>query len=160
MILRRNIPLFLFPAVVCLTVFCYCGNARGNENNISDDTITEQHFCMPAAVITQPDITDAMKLALRKQAPWVGNRKIIRITVKENWRVQRNEFTGIPAYRTVIADVMLSSSLPDYYIVVPCIFKQKAAFLGLRYTDITYRMRYLWSIYKISVTNINTICDK
>lgn len=155
-------------SVYCILslVFIFCFRwtmpvpLHADDATLHDASITEERTCMPSAVIKDSSIISEMKTALSGIASWSRGRSIIKIIIVEGWRIQRNEFTGIPSYRTTRADVVLSSTIAGYYIAVPCIFKQGSSFMGLRFSGISYRMRYKWGMYKIAAGNIDKVCDK
>jgi hypothetical protein len=105
---------------------------------------------LPAKMQYNENLTNQIKSSL-KYIEWTKNGKILDIIITDkNWKIQRNEFTGIISSRYLTAVILFEhNNDSQYYYLIPCFFIQNASFFGLIYGDAYFRMVLHYKIEKI-----------
>ncbi|MCU0847779.1 MAG: hypothetical protein MUD12_07810 [Spirochaetes bacterium] len=113
--------------------------------------------CLP-----RPRTSDrALEADIRKAAAASGafaGREIVRIVITGEWRIQRDEFSGITKYRTIESLVVAGKPGTDVCDAVPCVFIQDASFFGLFFGRARFRMKMGWGRFTIRLADAGNTC--
>jgi len=104
----------------------------------------------------------ALEADIRKAAAASGafsGLEIIRIVITGEWRIQRDEFSGIARYRTVESLVVAGKSGAGFYDAVPCVFIQDASFFGLFFGSARFRMKTGQGWFRIRPADAGKTCS-